>query len=48
MIIALTVFGFVQEIGTYGAMDIIMIIVAGIYIAVNVSRIWYGGAEDDI
>ena len=48
LIIALSVFGFVQEIGNYGAMDIIMIIVAGIYIAVNVSQIWYGGAEDDI
>jgi hypothetical protein len=48
LIIVLTVLGFVQEIGTFGAMDAIMIIMAGIYIVINVCQVWYGGAEDDI
>ncbi len=48
LIIALTIFGFEQEIGTFGAMDIILILVAGVYIVVNAWQIWYGGAEDDI
>ena len=43
LIVALTVFSFVQEIGTYGAMDAIMIIVAGIYIVTNICQIWYWG-----
>jgi len=46
--IVLIAFGFVQKIGTFGAMDIIMILTACVCIAIDIYLVWYGGAENDI
>ena len=48
LIIILIIFGFMQKIGTFGAVDIIMILTAGVCIAVDVYKIWFGGQGDDI
>lgn len=48
MIVAMIIFGFVQEIGTFGAMDIIMILTAGVCIGIDVYQVWFGGQADDI
>ena len=48
LIIVMVIFGFVQKIGTFGAMDIIMILTAGVCIAIDVYQLWLGGQEDDI
>ena len=48
MIAVMIIFGFVQEIGTFGAMDIIMILTAGVCIGIDVYQVWFGGMADDI
>ena len=47
LLILLVMFGFVQKIGTYGAMDLLMITTAVVCIAVDAHQVWRKGAEDD-